>query len=137
MNMLLKSKVGLGAITLAIIASAMAITNPNREEYVNYASAHLIDEVKNSLCQSPEVQTDSDTLREIAQDVALGISGFCKGAVTAGGIVGLNPVKNIIDSRTTRQNWLIVSIYTTNVPGKTFKTVGVFDNFFTHEMSQQ
>jgi Domain of unknown function (DUF4359) len=30
-----------------------------------------------------------------------------------------------------RQNLLVFSIYTTEIPGKTFTTVGVFGNFLT------
>ena len=131
MKMLVKSKFGQGIIVIGILAGAMVATNPGREAYVNYAAVKLVQEVKSSVCQSPEVSEKLGEWQDIFQDLADGFSGICKGAVATGGTVGVDVVKNIIDQNTIRQNFLVASVYETKIPDKTFKTLGIFGNLFT------
>jgi hypothetical protein len=115
MNKLVIALVGLGAI-----AAAMGFTNPQKEQYLDYASAKLATDVKDVVCKPqnpPELLKDLNSL----------IANACKSGVD----LQKDLVKVAIDSGTRQENMLLFSIYTTEFPGKKYKTVGIFGNFFT------
>jgi hypothetical protein len=105
------SKLVKSGVGLAIVAVIMGFTNPKQEAYVDYASEKLVDRAEELVC------------KEI---------GYCK--------LGKPPIlvqntliKPAIQAATKRQNLGIFSIYTTEFPSvRTFKTLGIFGNFFTY-----
>ena len=127
----MKYKFGKAIIVLGILAGSMIFTNPNRKAYVDYAAVKLVKEAKNSLCKTPELSKDLGEWQDIVRDLSDGLSGICKGVIATGGTVGLNPIQNVIEQRTTRQNLLLLSIYNTELADREFKTLGAFGNFFT------
>ena len=98
-------KLGTGAIALFILGGAMLITNPKQDEYVNYASVTLIEQIQK------ECQGD--------------LCGFINPLIA----LGKPAIKPALDLSTKRQNFVLFSIYTTELPGKTYKTLGLFGNF--------
>jgi Domain of unknown function (DUF4359) len=115
MNKLVIALVGLGAI-----AAGMGFTNPQKEQYLDYASAKLATEAKEAVCKpknSPELLKDLNSL----------INNACKSGID----LQKDLAKVAIDSATRQENMLLFSIYTTEFPGKKYQTVGVFGNFFT------
>lgn len=100
-----------GGIAVAIIAGVMAITNPKQEDYNNYASEKLIQEGEKAICEQTGYCQDSK------------IPNFIKNTV----------LKPTIIASTQRQNLIILSLYTTEVPNVIrIKTIGAFGNFFTY-----
>lgn len=131
MKTLLTSKLGQSVIVVAVIAGGMLVTNPDKPAYVDYAATKLVEEIKNSWCDTPAVSNNLGSWQDVAQDMVNGLGDICKGVVTTSGAVGVNPVKNVIDSSTIRQNFFLFSIYETDIAQKNFRTLGVLGNFFT------
>jgi hypothetical protein len=105
--------VGLGAI-----AAGMGFTNPQKEQFLDYASAKLATEAKDAACK-PQNSSDLNSL----------IVNACKSGID----LQKDLLKVVIDSGTKQENMLLFSIYTTEFPGKKYKTVGIFGNFFTSD----
>lgn len=100
---------GKSGIALLAIGVVMIFTNPNREEYNNYASETIVNKLQQD-CQGE--------LCKIVKPVLP---------------IGKPVFKGIIDSTTKQKNLVICSLYTTELPGKTIKTIGVFGNFITFQ----
>lgn len=121
---------GKSAIALAILCGGMAIANPSQEAYVDYASVQLDEEVKEGICQGKELP-DLGKLQGLATTLGQGIGELCKTAIASSGTLGFQLVQNYIEGTTTRQNFLIFSVYYTQVPGGKITTVAGFNNFKT------
>ncbi len=113
---------------LLLVIMALMITNPGQPAYVNYASARLPDTLKQQ-CD------DLDQNVRVSLLLSLPTRDLCKTFVNGVDLVGRGPIKQMIDSSTTRQNYLILSLYTTEILGRTYKTIGVGRNFI-HWYSQ-
>ncbi|OCR02791.1 hypothetical protein BCD67_18185 [Oscillatoriales cyanobacterium USR001] len=111
---------GKGAIALAILAGVMGFTNPPRDEYLKYASGAMATEIKKSVCKPSHVP---DFLGNFAQTLI----GVCNGVLTS----ERSTMERLIDNTTERQNLILFSIYTTEVVGKKYHTIGAFGNFLS------
>ncbi len=111
---------GKGALALALLAVVMGLTNPVREEYLSYASEKLATELKTSFCKESQ-------MRDFLGTVGSSLAGACKALVTS----QRDGMERFIDNSTTRQNLLLFSIYTTELSGKNYRTIGAFGNFLT------
>ncbi|MGF1522397.1 MAG: DUF4359 domain-containing protein [Leptolyngbyaceae cyanobacterium] len=111
-----------GGLLIGLIA--MMVTNPGKPAYTNYASERLPEELKQG-CS------------ELKEDIWVGsvfklpTGDLCKSLVGGADLVGRSAIKLIIERSTERQNFGIFSIYTTTVPGRTVKTVGIGRRFIT------
>jgi hypothetical protein len=114
----------LGAIAFLLVAGIMAFTNPDRQEYINYASQHFIREVTKALC-------DSSQLEKIFKFSDKNLTNLCKSGLGVGLKFSQETVKQFIDRNSTSQNFIIFSIYTTNLLDDEYKTAGIFNNFIT------
>ncbi len=118
---------GKGAILLAILAGTMALTNPPKEDYIEYASGQLSEEVKENYCKestAPEILGNFN-LSETFADV-------CNNLVTS----QRPAIQRHLDNSTRQQNMIAFSIYTTNLWDQQYKTIGAFGNFFTFSSEQ-
>jgi Domain of unknown function (DUF4359) len=100
---------GKGGIALLTMGVVMIFTNPNREAYNHYASETLVGQLQKD-CQG-ELCSVINPLLSMGKPV----------------------LRGIIDSTTKQQNLVICSLYTTELPGKTVKTLGLFGNFITFQ----
>lgn len=118
----------LGAVTsvaLACLGSVMAMTNPGQGEYEHYATDALTSYLKQSVCT------------KTAGDLKAALSSGCKTLVDT----GRPNLHYIISQTTTRQNYVLFSIYETDfafnssstLPSYQFGTVGIFQKFYTYE----
>jgi hypothetical protein len=114
-NKLVVILVGAGAI-----AAVMGFTNPQKEKYLDYASTKLADEAKEAVCKP---QNSPDVLKKL-NDL---VSDACKSGIDK----HRDLTKGAIESVTSQENMVIFSIYTTDLPNKKYKTLGVLGNFFT------
>lgn len=117
----------LGVVGVAVLGMAMANTNPSQAKYEEYAVQTLSEYLKSNVCKkSPNIlenliQMNCDKLLEAA-----------------------NPrMKEIISISTEKQDFLIFSVYRTDlklnnwVPSYKFETVGAFENFYTYNAQKQ
>ena len=116
-----------GAAALVGLTVAMATTNPSRAEYEEYATQRLTNILKQDICQKT-----TNFLENV-------IKSQCEGLVDQ-----FNPqMRDILANSTQAQNFLIFSIYTTDlrlsslVPIYKFETVGALNNFYTYKAQQQ
>lgn len=112
-----------GLIALIVIAGGFFVTNPEKPSYVDYASAHFADTATEALCRSPQLPAS-------AQPIANSMQGICRGAVEASTDAAREPLKNYINGITDRQNFLLLSTYTTQFPGRTVQTIAILGHFF-------
>lgn len=113
---------GKGAIVLTILAGTMYLTNPTREEYLNYASGRLITEAKENWCNESNVP-------ELLSGLSKSLVDACQSVVTN----QRDWIQNNINKATTRQNAVLFTIYTTDFDfvDKRYRTIAAFGNFFT------
>lgn len=113
---------GKGAIFLAILAGTMSLTNPSREEYLNYASGRLVTEAKENWCNQSNVP---DFLNGISESLV----DTCQSLFTN----QRDWIKQNINKATERHNAVLFSIYTTDFDfvDKRYRTIGVFGNFLS------
>jgi hypothetical protein len=109
--------VGLGA--------AMAVTNPGPEVYHDYASQQLMEYLQENACDRLPIP--------IAKSRCVSAIGSVQ-----------SDIQNLIRRNTTRQNFLLWSVYKTElslplplIPAYHFETIGAFQSFYTYEYKKQ
>ena len=112
--------VGKVAIALILLAAGMGFTNPSRDKYLTYASGQLATELENTVCKDSRVPK---TLSGVTDTLI----GSCKNLVTS----QRDTIERLLDNTTQRQNFGVASIYTTQLGGKSYQTIGAFGNFAT------
>lgn len=112
--------VGKVAIALLLLAAGMGVTNPARDKYLTYASGTLEKELESTVCKDSRVP-------KALSGVTDTLIGSCKNLLTS----QRGTIESLLDNTTQRQNFGVASIYTTEVGGKSYQTVGAFGNFVT------
>jgi uncharacterized protein YceK len=111
------------AILLSGSGGLMALTNPNPQDFNQYATETLQQYLKNDLCM------------QVAEQLNGAISSYCKTVVDA----GRPQIANVLDHSTIRYNYLFFSIYVTTlqlpapIPQYQFETLGILDQFYIFE----
>ncbi|MDZ8050086.1 MAG: DUF4359 domain-containing protein [Aulosira sp. ZfuVER01] len=117
----------LGAAGLAALGVIMVNSNPTQAEYEAYAVQRLTQYLKTDVCQK-------------TQGIIENLIQFnCQKAVDS-----VSPqMRGIIAGTTQRQDFMIFSIYRTDlklnsfIPSYKFETVGAFNNFYTYSAEKQ
>jgi hypothetical protein len=112
-NKLLVGLIGLGAI-----AVVMVLSNPSRETYLEFISGKLAADAQTDTCKSQDADTSS---------MPNGLKGLMKSACETGLTAMQSAIRSTIGNTTTRQDWTVLSIYTTEVPEK-LPTISLKDN---------
>jgi uncharacterized protein YceK len=118
--------VSIGGIVLAGLGVAMALTNPGQNAYEQYASETLNEYLKENVCTR----------------ASFGLSQFLEQQCYFLVDTARPQLFQIIASNTTRQNFIIFSLYQTDLfipsalPNYQVKTLGVFQNFFIYEAQE-
>ncbi|MBD2137280.1 DUF4359 domain-containing protein [Anabaena sp. FACHB-1237] len=120
----------LGSASLAILGIVMFQTNPKQDSYENYTMQQLNTYLKTDVCQ----KTPNFLQSLVKVD--------CNELITR-----FNPqIKDLITSTTTRQDYIIFSVYRTEInvsswipgiPGYKFETLGAFNQFYTYSAVKQ
>jgi Domain of unknown function (DUF4359) len=123
----LKPLASISLVFLAGLATAMAITNPDSSAYEEYAVEKLTFYLKHDVCsQVPQA------FESLAQN-------SCASLIES----NRPQIQKVIARSTQRQNFILFSIYRTNlsispvVPLYRFQTVGLMQNFYTYGAEQQ
>ncbi|NEQ19249.1 MAG: DUF4359 domain-containing protein [Microcoleus sp. SIO2G3] len=116
----------IGAVLVAA-GIALAATNPAPEAYDDYATEQLTTYLKDNACnQAPNLlgdflQTQCAAILDDNQE----------------------QIRRLIVRNTDRQNWLLLSVYKTDLslssalPSYHFETIGVFGNLYTYKAEQR
>ncbi|MFM7885987.1 MAG: DUF4359 domain-containing protein [Pseudanabaena sp.] len=104
-------------IGTAIVVGVMAVTNPSKNSYVDYAGDEVTRSGKNYLCTNMQI-----TLQQ-----------QCQTAINLLISQGKPLLKQFIDSSTNQQNFGLFSLYTTVFPNRILITIAVFGNFYTFQ----
>ena len=115
------------AAGLAALGVAMAKTNPSQVEYEEYAVQRLTKYLKTDVCKK--------TTNFIENLIRFNCDNLVDSA---------NPqIQEILARTTERQNYIIFSIYRTDlkinswIPSYKFETVGAFDQFYTYTAEKE
>lgn len=114
-------------IALAGLGVAMVVTNPGQSAYNDYATAQLTDYLKENACnKAPSV-----------------LGNFLQAQCAALLDDNQDQIEQFIAESTRRQNYLILSVYQTDLaiseflPAYHFETVGVFQRFYTYKAERR
>ena len=119
----------LGGIVLGVvlggIAGILLTTNPNRQDYEQYASQRLTSYLKDNVCARAQASLEVQAL----------LRGYCKMLVDTG-----HPfLQEAITTNTSRKNFLIFSVYQTELsfppplPSYQFSSVGFLNKLYIYE----
>jgi hypothetical protein len=117
---------GFGALALLLLSGGMVVTKPTKSDYVKYASTKLATELKKAYCKESKVP-------KFLQDFA----GMWANACETGLTTRSDLIRQFLDSSTKEQDYLILSIYQTEVANYKYETLGAFGNFFTYSGGKQ
>lgn len=117
----------MGGVALVGLGLVMALTNPGKDEYEQYAVEQLTTYLKDEACMEAPSVFGNFLQRQ------------CKSLVDT----GRPQIEQIIAEKTQRQNLILFSIYRTNLevgpflPAYHFETLGVFQKFYIYQAEQQ
>ncbi|MBW4518404.1 MAG: DUF4359 domain-containing protein [Scytolyngbya sp. HA4215-MV1] len=109
-------------LAFGVITSSMVVTNPSEEVYVNY----FVAEMPNAVCK--EVNFADATPPNQAQDIGMSL---CRGAFGIGNTLFRQQLREKVKQETKHHNFGVYSIYSTQLSGRSIKTIGAFGNFLT------
>jgi hypothetical protein len=119
--------IAIGGVALAVLGVSMALTNPGKDAYEQYAVETLTTYLKDEACmQAPSIF--GNVLRN-----------QCKSLVDT----GRPQIEQIITQSTQQHNFIFFSIYRTDLevgaflPAYQFHTLGVFQNFYTYQAEEK
>lgn len=113
----------IGGVMVLASGALMAIGNPGKPDYEDYAVETLSIYLKTEIC--PKAPADFGGF----------VQSYCKTLVDA----GQPQIKQIIAQTTNQQNFLLFSIYQTTLslpdpfPTYEFQTIGVMKQFYTYQ----
>jgi hypothetical protein len=117
----------LGGTALVGLAGWMVLTNPGQETYEEYATEQLTTYLKDEACTQVPNALENFLQRQ------------CKSLVDT----GRPQLEQIIAKTTQRQNFILFSIYRTNLeispllPVYHFETLGAFQNFYIYQAQKE
>ncbi|MDX2254270.1 MAG: DUF4359 domain-containing protein [Pseudanabaenaceae cyanobacterium bins.39] len=100
----------IGAVVLAVV---MAVSNPPQDRYTEHMILQFADRSKETFCQS-----DRATQQQ------------CQFAIAMLASQGKPLLRAFIENSTRHQNFVIFSVYTTDLPNQKLTTIAAFGNFF-------
>ncbi|MGK7939765.1 MAG: DUF4359 domain-containing protein [Crocosphaera sp.] len=113
----------IGGVSAIGLGTGMVLTNPGQHDYESYATHTLTTYLKQEVCSQ-----NSGGLGSF-------LSSHCKTLVDT----GKPHLQKVISNKTIRQNYLLFSIYETElllpspVPNYEFETIGAFRQFYTYQ----
>ena len=114
-----------GGCTLAVLGGALAITNPGQDAYQEFATQSAIDYLKVEACAKAPT--------------AFGLQKLCQSELES----NQSKISKIIADGTQRQNFVLFSLYTTNLsispdlPSYHVESVGVLGRFMIYKTQKR
>jgi hypothetical protein len=116
-----------GAASVAVLGAIMAKSNPNQDEYEKYAIQKLTTYLETNVCKK--------TPSFLKKLIKVNCEQMLQSATP--------DIKDLITTTTNRQDYIIFSIYQTqikldsSIPGYKFETVGAFNQFYTYNAEEK
>ncbi|AUC62037.1 hypothetical protein AA637_13190 [Cyanobacterium sp. HL-69] len=107
--------------TLAIFGGILMFTNPNQKQYEEFAEEKLSLYAKENLCQAGASGLDQVVKSQV-----------CHMMVEA----GKGQIPRVVRETTQKRDYMVLSIYETNLYLYKFRTIGVFNNFYVLDVNQ-
>ena len=118
----MKVKALLGMVGLGALTTILVVTNPGQDRYNMFAADTLQNEVRSAFCQGKE-------LNSWLGDLGKALGNICETAIEQGTLIGQEEIEDFIEDNTQRQNFLVFSLYTTEVPAVRVRTLGILNRF--------
>ncbi|PZO37650.1 MAG: hypothetical protein DCF19_18365 [Pseudanabaena frigida] len=99
-------------IGAAVVVGVMAVSNPSRESYVGYATEQFSETGKTSICAG--------------DNIPIAAQQSCKFVISQGKGV----IKSLVENSTKQKNFIVLSLYETDMPNKKVTTLAAFGNFY-------
>jgi len=99
-------------IGAAVVVGVMAISNPSKERYIDYATEQFAETGKTSICAG--------------DNIPIAAQQSCKFVISQGKGV----IKSLIENSTKQQNFLLFSVYATDLPNQKITTIAALGNFY-------
>lgn len=118
--------VKIGGVSLGVVGGLLWLSNPGQQDYENYATSTLVSYIKNDFCG------------QATGDAADFLTSHCKSLVD----LSRPQLGKVIANRTERQNFILFSIYETDLslfdplPSYRFQTVGLFQQFYVYHYEE-
>jgi hypothetical protein len=116
-----------GTASVTVLGAIMAKTNPNQDEYEKYAVQKLTTYLKSDVCKK--------TPSFLEKLIKVNCEQMLESATPH--------IKELITTTTNRQDYIIFSIYRTEIkldswiPGYKFETVAALDQFYTYNAEEK
>jgi hypothetical protein len=98
-------------IGAVVVIGVMAVSNPSKERYIEYATEQFSETGKTSICTG---------------DLPVAAQQSCKFLISQGKGV----IKTLVENSTKQQNFVVFSLYATEMPNRKITTIAAFGNFF-------
>ena len=98
-------------IGAVVVIGVMAVSNPSKERYIEYATEQFSETGKTSICTG---------------DLPVAAQQSCKFLISQGKGV----IKTLVENSTMQQNFVVFSLYATEMPNRKITTIAAFGNFF-------
>jgi hypothetical protein len=99
-------------IGVVVVAGVMAVTNPSKDRYIEYATEQFSETGKTSICAG--------------DNIPIAAQQSCKFVISQGKGV----IKSLVENSTKQQNYLLFSLCETDIPNKKVTTIAAFGNFY-------
>jgi hypothetical protein len=109
-------------VPLGVLAG-LAFTNPSTQLYTDYLTHYAVTEIPEVFCKELKSQ---NLLKQFPESAVL---MACEQALDLGGFLIRDQIETFLNKETKRQNFVIVSVYTTRFPSRTVRAIGVLNNF--------
>lgn len=113
-----------GSIGLGFILVIMAVTNPPKNAYLEYATLRMADDVKEGMCNRTE-------LKNVIGSAADLLSGICRTGIDT----QRSKIRDFISNGSRQYNYVVFSVYQTDVFDRRYTTLGICGNFLTSTSS--
>ncbi|PZV17758.1 MAG: hypothetical protein DCF20_05155 [Pseudanabaena sp.] len=98
-------------IGTVVVVGVMAVSNPSKERYIEYATEQFSETGKTSICTG---------------DLPVAAQQSCKFVISQGKGV----IKTLVENSTKQQNFVVLSLFETEMPNRKITTIAAFGNFF-------
>ena len=127
-EMAMKRSINWSVVTGLVTIGVLAATNPSTDFYAEYLTSEAVTQSPNILCSQLNSFRSLDSAPLVDPLISL-----CKGLSNFGVAFLLkDDIKQFVKQQTVRQNYIVCSLYTTRIPGRTIRTIGILNNFLPY-----
>jgi hypothetical protein len=111
-------------VGLAVISGVLIITKPSKSDYDVHIAPTLVGEAQNAYCQGIQLPKEFQGLGDVTGNLC---RSAIAGSTTA---IGQDRLKEFASNSSNCQNYALVLVCSTEIPGKKISKVGLLRQFF-------